>query len=69
MLFDGLIVLDCDCINIESSVEGKEEKKRVWTRRKDDEKESDVVSLVFLVHCECTHMRRVKNRCVWIRRE
>ena len=38
MLFDDLIVLDCDCINIESSAEGKEEKKRVWTKRKDDEK-------------------------------
>ena len=38
MLFDDLIVLDCDCINIESSTEGKEEKKRVWTKRKDDEK-------------------------------
>ena len=38
MLFDDLIVLDCDFINIESSAEGKEEKKRVWTKRKDDEK-------------------------------
>ena len=38
MLFDDLIVLDYDFINIESSTEGKEEKKRVWTRRKDDEK-------------------------------
>ena len=37
MLFDVLIVLDCDSINIESSTEGKEEKKRFWTRRKDDE--------------------------------
>ena len=34
MLFDDLIVLDCDCINIESSVEGKEEKKRVWQKEK-----------------------------------
>ena len=38
MLFDDLIVLDYDCINIELSAEGKEEKKRVWTKRKDDEK-------------------------------
>ena len=38
MLFDDLIVLDYDFINIESSTEGKEEKKRVWTRRKDNEK-------------------------------
>ena len=38
MLFDDLIVLDCDSINIESSAEGKEEKKRVWTKRKDNEK-------------------------------
>ena len=37
MLFDYLIVFDCGSINIESSAEGKEEKKRVWTRRKDDE--------------------------------
>ena len=33
-----MIVLDCDAINIGSSADGKEEKKRVWTRRKDDEK-------------------------------
>ena len=38
MLFDDMIVLDCDAINIGSSADGKEEKKRVWTRRKDDEK-------------------------------
>ena len=38
MLFDVLMVLDCDVINIESSIEGKEEKKRVWTKRNDDEK-------------------------------
>ena len=38
MLFGDLIVLDCDFIHIESSAEGKEEKKRVWTKRKDDEK-------------------------------
>ena len=37
MLFDDLIVLDCDYINIESSTEGKEDEKRVWTKRKDDE--------------------------------
>ena len=37
MLFDDLIVLDCDCIDTESSIEGKEEKKRVWTRRKGNE--------------------------------
>ena len=38
MLFDDLIVLDCGVINTESFAEGKEEKKRVWTKRKDDEK-------------------------------
>ena len=38
MLFNALIALDCDVINIESSVERKEEKKRVWIKRKDDEK-------------------------------
>ena len=32
-----MIVLGCDSINIESSTERKEEKKRVWTRRKDNE--------------------------------
>ena len=37
VLFDDFVVLDCDAINIESSAEGKEEKKRVWTKRKDDE--------------------------------
>ena len=37
MLFDDLIVLDCEFIRIESSVGGKEEKKRVCTKRKDDE--------------------------------
>ena len=38
MSFDVLIVLDCGDINTESSTDGKEEKKRVWTKRKDDEK-------------------------------
>ena len=38
VLFNCLIALGCDCINIESSTEGKEEKKRVWTKRKDNEK-------------------------------
>ena len=56
LLFDDLIVMDCDVINIESSTEGKEEKKSVWTKRKDDEKESDVESFVFLVHHECIHV-------------
>ena len=37
MLFDDLIVLDCDVFSNESSTEGKEEEKRVWTKRKDDE--------------------------------
>ena len=37
MLFGDLTVLDCNSINIESSAEGKEEKKRVLTKRKDDE--------------------------------
>ena len=56
MLFYVLIVLDCDAINIESSAEGKEEEKRVWTKKKRWWKESDVVSFVFLVHHECTHL-------------
>ena len=38
MLFDDLMVLDCDAINTESSAEGKEEKRRVWTKRIDVEK-------------------------------
>ena len=38
MSFDVLIVLDCGDINTESSTDGKEEKKRVWTKRKDNEK-------------------------------
>ena len=37
MLFDDLIVLYYESIIIESSAEGKEEKKRVWTKRKNDE--------------------------------
>ena len=37
MLFDELIVFNCVFVNIESSAEGKEEKKRVWIKRKDDE--------------------------------
>ena len=37
MVFDYFMVFDCEFIITESSVEGKEEKKRVWTRRKDDE--------------------------------
>ena len=47
MLFDDFIVLDCDFINIESSAEGKEEKKRVWTKRKDDEKNQMLCHLCF----------------------
>ena len=47
MLFDDLIVLDCDCINIESSAEGKEERKRVWTKGKDDEMNQMLGNLCF----------------------
>ena len=68
MLFDDLIVLDCGCINIESSAEGKEEKKRVWTKRKRRWNESDAESLVFLVHRECTRVMYKKQVSVWIRR-
>ena len=38
MLFDDLIAFGCGVINTESFTEGKEDKKRVWTKRKDDEK-------------------------------
>ena len=37
-VFDYLMVFDCDSIDIESSAERKQEKKRVWTKRKEDEK-------------------------------
>ena len=37
MSVDSLVAFDCDCINIESSAEGKEEKKRDWTKRQEDE--------------------------------
>ena len=47
MLFDDLMVLDCNSINIESSFEGKEEKKRVWTKRKDDEMNQMLGNLCF----------------------
>ena len=48
MSFDDLIVLDCDFINIESSAEGKEEKKESLDKKKRQWNESDVESLVFL---------------------
>ena len=47
MLFDDLMVLDCNSINIESSAEGKEEKKRVWTKGKDNEKNQMLRHLCF----------------------
>ena len=37
MLFDNFVALNCDSVTIELSTEGKEEKKRVWTKRKDNE--------------------------------
>ena len=41
--------------------ESLDKKKRQW-------KESDVVSLVFLVHHECTHVKHGKQVSVWIGR-
>ena len=52
MLFDDFIVLEYDSINIESSAEGKEEKKESLDKKKRQWNESDVASLVFLVHRE-----------------
>ena len=46
MLFDDLVVLDCDFINIYLSAEGKEQAKRVWTR-KDDEMNQMLCHLCF----------------------
>ena len=37
MLFDDLILLGYGVINTESFAEGKEEEKRIWKRRKDNE--------------------------------
>ena len=55
MLFDDLIVLDCDSIIIESSAEGKEEKERVWTKEKTMKRIGCCVIGV-LVHHECTRV-------------
>ena len=37
IILQSTVVFNCESINTESSVDGKEEKKRVWTKRKDDE--------------------------------
>ena len=47
MLFDDLIAFGCGVINTESFTEGKEDKKRVWTKRKDDEKNQMLSHLCF----------------------
>ena len=69
MLFDDMIVLDCDAINIGSSADGKEEKKRVWTRRKDDEKNQMLCHWCFWFTLNPPMCETWKQVSVWIRRE
>ena len=68
MLFVVLIVLDCDTTNTESSIEGKEEKKRVWTKREDDEIIQMFCHLFFCFTENASCVRHEKQASVWIRR-
>ena len=67
MLLDDLIVFDCDFINIESSTEGKEEKKRVWTKRKDNEKNQMLSHWCFWFTMNALMCEAWKQESVWIR--
>ena len=69
MLFDDFVVLDCDDINIESSTEGKEEKKRVWTKEKMMKRIRCCVIGVFGSQRMHSCVKNEKQVSVWIRRE